>query len=400
MLEQEYREQYYRVYAKIDLDALLQNITNTRKLLRPETKLMVIIKANGYGHGAVPLARALDSICEQGKPAVDAYGVAVVEEGIRLRKAGIRKPILVLGANPAELAQKAVEYDISMTVCDAVFARAMSDEAVRQGKKARLHIKLDTGMGRIGFAGTEEDAQEIAKLAKLPGVVIEGLFSHFARADEIDKTMAKQQFERFLAFRDRLAGLGVKPELCHIANSAGIIEMPEVQLDMVRSGISTYGLYPSEDVDKARLLLTPIMELKSHVSFVKEVPAGFPVGYGSTFVSGHPMRIATVPVGYADGFPRMLSNRGFVLLHGKRVPVIGRICMDQFMIDVTELDEVRPGDIVTLVGRDGDAFLPVEEPAGLAGSFSYEFVCGISERVPRIFYREGKPVSMMTIFAE
>ena len=400
MVEETYREKYYRVYEKIDLDALCGNIIHTRKLLKADTRLMVIIKADGYGHGAVPVARAFDELDNGGMPVVNAYGVAVVEEGIHLRRAGITKPILVLGANPPAMAGEAVKYDISMAMCDMELAQAMSREAVAQGKTARVHIKVDTGMGRIGFAGSEADAEQIRQISLLPNLCIEGVFSHLACADEADKTSANRQFERFQAFCRRLDEKGVHPEVYHIANSAAIIDLPQMQLDMVRSGISTYGMYPSEEVCRDRLALTPVMELVSRISFIKEVPAGFPVGYGSTFVSEHPMRIATVPVGYADGFPRSLSGKGQVLIHGRRANIIGRICMDQFMVDVTDIPDVKLQDVVTLIGRDGDEMISVEELAALAGSFNYEFVCGITDRVPRIYYRNHRPVSVYTAFPE
>lgn len=399
MVEKEYEEAYYRVCAKIDLDALCSNILNTRRRVRPQTKIMAVIKADGYGHGAVPIARAFDELFEDGEPVVAAYGVAMVEEGVELRRAGITKPILVLGYTAPELVCEAVRNYITLTVFELSMAKYISKEAAAQGRTAVIHIKLDTGMGRIGYAGTPADAREIAAMAKLPNIRLEGLFSHMARADEADKTSAYRQLERYQRFVGLLTDEGVRIPIKHLSNSAGIIDMPEVQLDMVRSGISTYGLYPSQAVRFANLALTPAMTITSHISFVKHVKAGFTVGYGGTFTAERPMAIATVPVGYADGYPRSLSGKGRVLIHGKSAKILGRICMDQFMVDVTDIPQARQGDEVTLVGRDGEEYIPVEEPAELSGSFNYEFVCGVSKRVPRIYYRGGKPVSVRTEFA-
>lgn len=400
MVEEAYKEKYYRVSANINLDALCSNILNTRKRVCPETKIMAVIKADGYGHGAVPIAHAFDELTDGGSPVVAAYGVAIVEEAVELRKAGIAKPILILGYTAPELIPAAVEYDITQTVFQLSAAERISREAVKQGRTAKIHIKLDTGMGRIGFAGTREDALEILQMTKLPNLYVEGMFSHFAKADEEDKTSARKQFEKFMKFDRLLEDCGVQLKVKHISNSAAIIDMPQVHLDMVRSGISTYGLYPSAEVDTSNLPLVPAMELKSHVAFVKQVPPGFTVGYGSTFTADRPMSIATIPVGYADGYPRSLSNKGRVLIHGKTARIIGRICMDQFMVDVTEIPETAQGDVVTLAGRDGGEYIPIEEPADLSGSFNYEFVCDISKRVPRIYYKNGVPVLVRTEFTD
>ncbi|MDE7325179.1 MAG: alanine racemase [Lachnospiraceae bacterium] len=399
MVEMEYRKNYYRVYAKINLDALCSNIINIRKLVRPQTKIMAVIKADGYGHGAVPIARAFDQLDVGGECVVASYGVAIVEEGIELRRAGITKPILVLGYTPPELVAKAVQNDITLTVFEYSLAEKISREAVAQGRVAAIHIKVDTGMGRIGYAGTKEDAREVAQIMELPGIRIEGLFSHMACADEADKSKAYRQCERFMQFADLLLKQGVQIPVKHIANSAGIIDMPKVQFDMVRSGISTYGLYPSGEVDFSVLNLKPAMELVSHISFIKQVGEGYPVGYGSTFVTDSPTVIATIPVGYADGYPRALSNTGRVLVAGQYAPILGRICMDQFMVDVTHIPQAKQGEPVTLIGRDKEGCITVEEVAKLAGSFNYELICGISKRVPRIYFKRGKPVRILTEFA-
>lgn len=381
---EEFHSKYYRASANIDLDAICNNIDNTRKILGYETKLMVILKADGYGHGAVPIAKALLDM------AVDSFGIAILEEGIELRKAGIDKPILVLGYTPKGQYKKLVEYNITQTIFQYNTAKELSEEALSQGKTAKVHIKVDTGMSRIGFFDDEESIEEIKKISELKGIEIEGIFSHFACADEEDKTSANGQLMRFLAFTKKLEEEGIKIPIKHIANSAAIIDIPEAKLDMVRSGIATYGLYPSEEVKKDVLALKPAMEIKSHVSYVKEVESGVGVSYGSTYVTKGKTKIATIPVGYGDGYPRQLSSKGRVLIHGMSAPIIGRVCMDQFMVDVTNIPDVCQGDTVTLIGRDKEEFISVEEVANMSYSFNYEFICNVGKRIPRIYYRNNK----------
>lgn len=379
-------KKYDRVWAEIDLDAIYQNAAAAKALLKPGTRLMAVIKADGYGHGAVPLAEVLD-------PLADAYGVAIVEEGIELRQAGVTKPILILGYTPESQYIPMLEYDIMGTVYTKEMALALSQTACQLGKEAKVHIKLDTGMSRIGFLPSQESLQEIRNIAAMPGLQIDGCFTHFARMDETDKTRAKEQFRRFLDFTAQIEAAGIPLPVKHASNSAGIIEMPEVNLDMVRDGICLYGLYPSEEVTQSRLPLIPAMQWKARVSYVKTLPAGVEIGYGGTYTTKRETRLATIPVGYADGYPRSLSNCGSVLIHGQKAPVLGRVCMDQFMVDVTEISDVKEGTIVTLFGRDGDAFLPVEEVAELAGSFQYEFVCDVGKRVPRVYFQSGTMVA-------
>jgi alanine racemase len=383
------QDRYFRVAANIDLDAICNNIINTRKLVNVNTKIMAVIKADGYGHGAVPIAKALNEI-----DAVDAYGIAIIEEGIELREAGIEKPILILGYTPKEQYKQLVQYDITQAIFQRVSAEELSKEALRQNKVAKIHIKVDTGMSRIGFSDTCESVEEIKKIASLKGIYIEGIFTHFACADEDDKTSAYNQLDRYLNFVHSLEEVGISIPIKHISNSAGIIDLPEAILDMVRSGISTYGLYPSDSVHKDKLKLNPAMELKTHVSYIKEVEAGVGVSYGSTYITKRRTKIATIPVGYGDGYPRSLSSKGRVLIHGKSAPIIGRVCMDQFMVDITEIDNVNQGDIVTLVGKDGDEFISFEEIALLADSFHYELICNVGKRIPRIYYHNGKIVDV------
>lgn len=378
-------KEYYRVYADIDLDAIYENVKNAKALLKKDTKMMAIVKADGYGHGAVEVARQIDEL-------VDAYGVAILEEGIELRKAGFTKPILILGYTPKPLYPAMIRYDIATAVFTMEMAKEISDTAVAMHKNANIHIKLDTGMSRIGFAITKESKEIIEQIAKLPGIEIKGCFSHFARMDEKDKTKANEQFAKFTKMVNELEKDGVDLGIRHISNSAGIMEAPEVQMDMVRNGICLYGLYPSEEVQKERLPLKPAMELKAYVSYVKTLEPGVEIGYGGTYTTTKKTRVATIPVGYADGYSRCLSGKGSVLIHGKKAPILGRVCMDQFMVDVTDIDNVCVGDRVTLFGKDGDSCITIEEISAMAHSFNYEFVCDIGKRIPRVYYRHGKVI--------
>jgi alanine racemase len=383
--EQPKMKEYYRVYADIDLDAIYENVKNAKALLKKDTKMMAIVKADGYGHGAVEVARQIDEL-------VDAYGVAILEEGIELRKAGFTKPILILGYTPKPLYPAMIRYDIATAVFTMEMAKEISDTAVAMHKNANIHIKLDTGMSRIGFAITKESKEIIEQIAKLPGIEIKGCFSHFARMDEKDKTKANEQFAKFTKMVNALEKDGVDLGIRHISNSAGIMEAPEVQMDMVRNGICLYGLYPSEEVQKERLPLKPAMELKAYVSYVKTLEPGVEIGYGGTYTTTKKTRVATIPVGYADGYSRCLSGKGSVLIHGKKAPILGRVCMDQFMVDVTGIDNVCVGDRVTLFGKDGDSCITIEEISAMAHSFNYEFVCDIGKRIPRVYYRHGKVI--------
>lgn len=386
-------KEYYRVKADINLDAIHENVVNAKALTKPGTKLMAIIKADAYGHGAVMVAHTLEDVA-------DAYGVAILEEGIELRQSGINKPILILGYTPAPLYPAMIKYDIATAVFEYDMAKKMSDTAEKMGKKAKVHIKLDTGMSRIGFKQDEESLEAIKKISKLPGIEIEGCFTHFATMDEKDKTKAMKQFERYMDFVKKIEDAGIKIPVKHVSNSAGIIEKPEVNLDMVRDGICVYGMYPSEEVDKTKLKLTPAMEIKSYVSFVKTLEAGVEIGYGGTYTTTKETVVATIPVGYADGYSRALSNRGRVLIKGKSFPIIGRICMDQFMIDISSKPDIKQGDEVTLVGRDGDEYISIEEVADMSYSFNYEFVCDIGKRIPRVYYKDGKVVATKDFYPE
>lgn len=278
-----------------------------------------------------------------------------------------------------------VKYDVTQTVYCLETATLLAEAARKQGKRAKAHVALDTGMSRIGFPVTEQSADDIQAISRLPGLALEGMFTHFSCADLYDKAYSYRQMEKYDRMCEMLDARNVTIPIKHICNSAGIMEFDSHRFQMVRSGIITYGLYPSEEVDKSALDLRPAMSFRSHVIHVHTAEPGVGVSYGATFVTEKPTRIATVSVGYADGYPRALSNKGRVLIHGQFAPVLGRVCMDQIMVDVSEIDGVKVGDVVTLFGRDGDHFIPVEEPADMAASFNYEFVCSLSRRVTRVY---------------
>lgn len=370
---------YLRCYAEISLEAIGHNIREVKKRLPEGVKLLGVVKANAYGHGAVPVASYLEN-------QVDYFATATIEEAVELRENGISAPILILGyVSPSQYGDL-VEYDITQTIDSYAQALALEKEAARQNRKAKAHLAVDTGMTRIGFQVTEHDADEAAKIADLPHIELEGMFTHFSCADQEDKTYCSMQMEKYDKMTALLAERGVTIPLRHICNSAGIMEFDDHRFEMVRSGIITYGIYPSEEVKKERLDLIPALSWKSHVIHVKEVGPGIGVSYGATYVTEKPMtRIATVSAGYADGYPRALSNQGCVLIHGKKAPIIGRICMDQMMVDVTDIPDVQVEDVVTLVGTDGDETITIEEIANPAARFDYEMLCDISSRVTRIY---------------
>lgn len=378
-------EKNNRVKAVISLDAVEQNFREMRKNIAEDTKMIAVVKADAYGHGAVPIAHLIEN-----HDYIWGFAAATAEEAVHLRQAGITKPILILGIVFDEYFPELVQYDIRPAVCEYDEAKKLSDEAVLQNKTVHIHIALDTGMTRIGYADIPESVEEIKKIAELPNLEIEGMFTHFARADEYDRSPAMVQLERYQDFSKRVEEAGVDIPLHHCSNSAGIIRVPEANLSIVRAGITIYGIYPSSEVERDIVKLAPVMELKSHITYVKDVLAGAAISYGGTYVADKKKRVATIPVGYADGYPRQLSNKGWVLIHGKKAPILGRVCMDQFMADVTEIDNVKKGDEVTLLGRDGDEFISIEEMGDLCGRFSYEFACDISPRVPRVYIKDGK----------
>ena len=386
-------KRYDRVKAVVSLDAIAHNFEEMRKNIAADTKIMAVIKADGYGHGAQAIAMLIHDY-----PYIWGFAVATPEEAIELRDSGVTKPVLILGLVFEEYFPELISRDISLTVAGFSMAEKLDQEAGRQKKKVHIHLAVDTGMSRIGFADNEESVEEIRKIAGLENVQIEGMFTHFARADEKDKAPATAQLRRYLKFSELLENAGVRIPLRHCSNSAGIIRMPEANLNIVRAGITIYGIYPSSQVERDIVKLTPAMELISHLTFVKDIPAGTAVSYGGTFVAEKPVRVATVPVGYADGYPRSLSGKGWVLIHGKRAPILGRICMDQFMVDVTDIPEAQPGDKVILIGKDGKEEISIEGFGDLSGRFSYEFAKKKKKRVPRIYLKDGKEWGELTFF--
>lgn len=374
-------DKHKRVCAVVDLDAAVENMEHMREKLSPETRMLAVIKANGYGHGAVQVARKLD-----GLNYVFGYAVATVEEALQLRRNGLYKPILILGYTFPDCYKELVAQDIRPAVFRTDMAKELSGEALRQGKVLKIHIKVDTGMSRIGISPDDAGLGFIRQVMELPGLEIEGIFTHFARADETDKSSAMGQFVRFGAFTERIrAELSLDIPLKHCANSAAIMELPETRMDLVRAGIALYGLWPSEEMDRSRISLRPLFRLYSHIVYVKTVPAGTPVSYGGTYVTKKKQRIATIPVGYGDGYPRGLSGKGDVLIRGRRAPVLGRVCMDQFMVDVTDIPEAKEGDLVTLIGRDGKEEITMEELGDISGRFNYELACDLGSRIPRVY---------------
>jgi alanine racemase len=352
---------------------------------------MAVVKANGYGHGAVEVARtALQNGAE-------FLGVARIHEAVELRVAGLAAPILIFGYSSPDSAATLIDYDLIQTVYSPMTAKALSEQAAGQGKKIKIHIKVDSGMGRLGLlleepagkappnipaAGTIGDVEVISRLANLE---VDGIFSHFATSDSADKSYANRQLERFMEFLNQIDQANLKPPLAHAANSAAVIDLPDSHLDMVRPGIATYGLYPSDEVNQSNIKLKPVMTLKSSIIHLKKVPAGFHISYGITYRTEKSTTIATVPVGYADGYNRLLSSRGYMLVHGKRVPIVGRVCMDLTMLDVGELKDVMIEDEVVVFGQQGNQAVTADELAATLNTINYEIVTSISGRVPRVY---------------
>ena len=382
-------KEFKRIYAKIHLDYIEENMAAMQRNLTAGTMMIGVVKSDGYGHGAVAVAKTID-------PFVAGFAVATVEEALELRRHGIQKGILILGPVPESQYDILIKEEIRPAIFDFGRAKRLSDLAAASGRRAKIHIAVDVGMSRIGFLPTKEAAAETARIAELPGILIEGMFTHFSRADEVDKTSAREELLRFSGFVRMVRELGVSIPICHCSNSAGIVDLKEANMDAVRPGITIYGLYPSDEVEKAAVPLKPAMELKSFITYIKDVKPGTKVSYGGTFEAERPMRIATISAGYGDGYPRSLSGRGHILVHGRPAPILGRVCMDQFMVDVTEIPEAKEGDEVTLLGRDGDARITMEELAALSGGFHYEIPCLIGKRVPRLYVSRGRIVGTMT----
>lgn len=387
-------EKYSRVKAVVSLDAIAHNFEEMRKNIKKDTKMIAVVKADGYGHGADAVARMIHDY-----DYIWGFATATAEEALHLRSIGVVKPVLIIGLVFEEHYEALAAEDVRITVSDLKTAKKLSEVGTRLGKTIHIHLALDTGMTRIGFSDTPKSVEEIKEISKMPGIFIEGMFTHFARADEYDASPAQVQLDRYMRFADLLLGAGVEIPVLHCSNSAGIIRMPQANLSVVRAGITIYGIYPSDEVERDIVKLKPAMELKSRISFVKDVKAGTEVSYGGTYVTKKTTRLATIPVGYADGYPRQLSGKGWVLIHGQRAPICGRICMDQFMVDVTDIADAEAGTEVTLMGKDGDEFLSVETLGELSGRFSYEFVCDITKRVPRVYIKDQKECGELTYFS-
>ncbi len=381
------------VWAEVDLKSIAHNVRELRRITSPEARLMAVVKANAYGHGVKEVSRqALENGAE-------VLGVARLNEGIELRTAGFDVPILIFGYTPPVLGRKLIEFNLSQTIWSYQTAKALSDVAASSGKKITVHLKVDTGMGRLGLlpdghrpsaSGRNPDTNalhEVKALASLPGLELEGIYTHFSTADSSDKSYANKQFETFTAFLEMLHRDDIHVPVRHAANSAAIIDLPETHLDMVRAGISIYGLYPSDEVDKHRIALAPAMALKARVVHLKKVPAGFKVSYGFTYETETPTTIASVPVGYADGFNRLLSSRGHMLVRGQRAPIVGRVCMDQTMLDVGHIPDVEIEDEVVVFGHQDGVAITADEIASTLGTINYEIVSSLTARVPKVYLR-------------
>ena len=374
--------QFANTYAKIDLDAILANFRAVKT--RSNARVMAVVKADAYGHGAVPVARMLEPECT-------FFGVSSVAEAVELRRAGIARPVLILGHVHPGTYSEVVRYDIRIPLFCWEDACALSREAVRQNKTVAFHFAVDTGMSRIGFQATEDSADLCQRITQLPGITAEGLFSHFATADETDLTKTRKQAELFAAFDAMLKDRGIRIPIRHLDNSAGIMNFG-CHYEMVRAGIVLYGLYPSGEVDPTLLELKPAMSWYSRISYIKTLEADREISYGGTYRTEKPIRVATVPSGYADGYRRSLSGKFYVLIRGKRAPILGRVCMDQMMVDVSDIPDALVGDQVVLLGTSGEETISAECIAQAANSFNYEQVCDLSHRVSRVYYLNGKKI--------
>lgn len=380
---------YQRVYAEIDLDAVCYNMEQMHNNLSPDTQMIGVIKTDGYGHGAVQIGRELEKMSY-----VFGYAVATAEEAMILRHAGLQKPILILGYTFPYCYEDLIRNDIRPAVFREDMIAELSACACRVGKSAKVHVKVDTGMTRIGIRPDESGIAFVDKILHTDGIDLEGMFTHFARADETDKTSVKEQIRQIKGFMsDVEEKLDCHIPIKHCSNSAGIIGLPEANMDVVRAGITLYGLWPSSEVSKDIVDLKPVLSLRSHLVYVKEVEAGVSVSYGGTYVTPKKMRIATVPVGYGDGYPRGLSNKGYVLIRGRKAPILGRVCMDQFMVSVDDIPDAAEGDEVTLIGTDGACQITMEELGVLSGRFNYEFACGLGKRIPRVYLKNGQIIA-------
>ena len=370
-----------RVWAQIDMDAVLFNMESMRANIRDDVRMVAVLKTDGYGHGAIPIMKEMEKL-----PYVWGYAAATFEEAAAMREGGATKPILLLGYVFPYCYRELARQQIRPACFREDMLEELSKAAQAEGKPIYIHIALDTGMGRIGVRPDDEGLSFVKKAVNTPGIVVEGMFTHFAKADEEERTPTHTQIALYKEFRERIRReAGFEIPLCHCSNSAGIIEFPEANMDLVRAGITLYGLWPSSEVSTTVVPLKPVMSLYSHIVYVKEVGPGVSVSYGGTYTTSRDRtRIATIPVGYGDGYPRSLSNKGYVLICGRRAPTLGRVCMDQMMVDITDIPEAKEGSLCTLLGTDGGATITMEELGDLSGRFNYELACDINARVPRI----------------
>ncbi len=372
-------QDFYRCYATVSLENIKNNILNIRKLLSKDTALMAVLKADAYGHGAAVVGKYIE-------PYIDSAGVATVEEGVELRKAGINVPILVLGYASPKQFETMIKNNIMPTIYNEQVAILYSEAAKKLNINAGYDIAIDTGMTRIGFRVSDESADIIERITKLDNIIFKGMFTHLSCADTLNEGYTDNQFKEYDSMCQKLKDRGIKLPMRHVCNSAGIMKYPQKYYEGVRSGIITYGMYPSEEVDKRLLDIKPSLEWKAHIINISDVEPKRGVSYGATYITQKDItRIATIGVGYADGYPRSLSSKGCVLIHGKRAPIIGRVCMDQMMVDITDIPNVKLEDTATLIGKDGEEFISIEELSEKAGSFNYEMSCGIGKRVKRIY---------------
>lgn len=378
--------QYQRGYVEVNLDHIIDNLTNMKRCIDKDTRILAVIKTDGYGHGGIPIAKNIEDL-----DFLFGFAVATAEEAFELRDAGITKPILVLSYTFSYAYERFVEQDIRVTVFREDTLKQLSEAALKIGKNAKVHIKVDTGMGRIGISPDEEGLAFVKQAYETDGLEIEGIYTHFACADEADLTSAHGQVKKYMDFAEMVkTDLQINIPIHHCANSAGILALPEANMDLVRAGITLYGLMPSDEVIMPDIKLLPALSLHSHIVYIKALKKGQTVSYGSTYVAESERRVATIPLGYGDGYPRGLSSKGYVLIKGKCAPIMGRICMDQFMVDVTDIPEACEGDKVTLIGCNGAECITVEQLAAISGRFHYELVCDLNQRLPRVYIRDNK----------
>jgi alanine racemase len=381
---------FNRAWAEVDLDNIAHNVREIRRITDKHAEVMAVVKADAYGHGVMMV---VETLLQNG---ATRLAVSMLDEAIQLRRDGISAPILVLNYTDPVRAEEIIRNDVTQTVFSHDLAEALSKAAVRLGRNIKIHVKIDTGMSRVGFMPGYSAVKDVMRISRLPRIIVEGIFTHFASADEKDRSYTYMQFERFMGVCSELERVGLFIPLKHVANSAAIIEYPEMHLNMVRAGIILYGMYPSEYVDKSKITLKPAMTLKANVILVKEVEEGTCISYGRTFTTQRRSRIATIPIGYADGFSRLLSGKARVLINGESAPIVGRICMDQCMADISELNNrVDVGDEVVIVGHQGNCHIDIEQIASAMGTINYEAVCIIGKRIPRVYLKDGKVAGVL-----